>query len=255
MSTIPPLSNFPILRTAGRLARVRRLFWGLVATLSPVASGCVAGNDAEGRLSVASQAPDDGETWPANAPLEIRFDRYLATLPVRSPGIRLVSADTDVPLGLLYDPVERALLLQPEFELTPGVGYLLTVDAGAIRALDGTTLGETVEIGFVATPGGAQPPQPTVDFEADVRPIFERRCSCHGAPPLTWPELTPESLVDVASRANPALSLVAPGAPLRSQLVRKLLPGYPGVPGQPMPPEGPLSADALHTVLDWVRDL
>ncbi len=259
MSTIPPLSNFPSSRTAGRFAHVRGLFRSLLATLLPgvsgCLSGCVAGNDAEGRLTVAAQAPEDGEPWPANAPIEIRFDRYLATVPVTSAGVRLVSAETDVPLGLLYDPVERAVLVQPEIELTPGVGYAFTLEPGAVRALDGTTLAEPLEIGFVAVAGGARPPAPTVDFDADVRPIFERRCSCHGPPPLTWPELTPEGLFDVPSRRNPALALVAPGAPLRSQLVRKLLPAYPGVSGQSMPPEGPLSADALHTVLDWVRDL
>lgn len=255
MSTIPPLSNFPSSRTAGRFARVRGSFGSVLATLLPLVAGCVAGNDAEGNLAVASQAPDDGETWPANAPLEIRFDRYLATVPVSSPGVRLVSADADVPVGLLYDPVYRAVLIQPAFELTPGVGYQLTMDAGALRALDGTMLDAPLEIGFLAVPGGARPARPVVDFEADVRPIFERRCSCHGPPPATWPELTPEGLVDVSSRRNPALSLVAPGAPLRSQLVRKVLPAYPGVAGEGMPPEGPLPAAALHTILDWVRDL
>lgn len=225
------------------------------STTAAILAGCVAGVDGHGPLALVSSSPEDGETWPANAPLVLRFDRYLATVPSTSPDVTLVSGEVVVPIGLLYDPVERAVVVAHPDELTPGVGYVLTFAPDALRGLDGGRLDGPLSLGFVATAGGLEPVAPAPDFEADIRPLFAHRCGCHGPPPLVWPELSPDSLLDVPGRRSWPLSLVSPGAPLRSGLVRKILPGYPGVAGAPMPPEGPLSTRELRLIVDWVRDL
>lgn len=263
MSTSPPLANFPIRRITGGVARdrcgpircVRRLV--VAAGLASVGGpGCVwEADDPAAYLQVVETSPSEGGTWPANAPLSVRFDRYLAAPTTRTDVVTLASGDALIPVGLTYDPVERALVLSPTEELVPGVGYLLTLPESVVEGLDGATLEEPLTLGFVAVAGGAAPPEPPVDFATQVRPLFEARCSCHGPSPATWPPLTPEGLVDVASRARPDVALVAPGVPLESGLVQKVLPGYPGLVGEAMPPAGSLSAAELRVLVDWVRDL
>lgn len=255
MSTVQPPPNFAAGRLPGRFARLGPV--GRLLRCAPLVglAACVTGIDGHGALTLRSSSPVDGATWPANAPLVLRFDRYLGTVPSVSPSVSLVSGDVPVPVGLLYDPVERAVVVLPAEELTPGVGYLLTISEESLRGLDGSTLSEPLEIGFSATAGGVRPADPLVDFEADVRPVFERRCGCHGPPPLAFPALEPASLIDRPGRRSGALPLVAPGAPLRSGLVRKILPGYPGVTGDSMPPEGTLPTNELRVIVDWIRDL
>jgi hypothetical protein len=93
------------------------------------------------------------------------------------------------------------------------------------------------------------------DFETDVRPLLERRCGCHGPAPAEWPPLEPEVLAHEPSRGDPHLVLLDPGAPMRSALVLKVLPGYPGISGGSMPPGAPLSEAERRVLFDWVRSL
>lgn len=217
-------------------------------------AGCVAGDDAPADLKVAGTSPENGGTWPARRALEVRFDRYLSTF-MEPASMSLTSGEVGVPLAPLYDPVSRALLVQPVDELVPGLGYTLIVQPGAVWGLDGQTLDEPVRLDFVATAAVPDPPAPEVDFERDLAPLFAGRCSCHGPPRNQYPELTPEALVEQPSQRQPGAILVRPGLPLRSMLVRKVLPGYPGVPGEQMPPGETLPAAELRRLIDWIGSL
>ena len=217
-------------------------------------AGCVAGDDAAMDLKVAGTSPASGGTWPADRSVVIRFDRYLSTS-MDPAAMTLTSGERTVPVAPLYDPVERALLVQPAEELVPGVAYTLTVQPGAVYGLDGQTLSEDLRLGFFATSALPEPPAPRVDFERDLAPLFAGRCACHGPPRRQHPELTEEGLIDRPSQRQPGALLVRPGLPMRSMLVRKLLPGYPGVPGEQMPPGDTLPASDLRRIIDWIDTL
>ncbi len=252
MSTVPPQANFPIRRTAGRFAAAARVAARGVVALG--VTGCVAGED-EPTLAVVSTDPAQGAAHGALAPLEIRFDGYLATVPLSSTSVRLVSGEVEIAVGLLGDPVRRALVVRPLDELVPGLGYTLTIEPEAVRGLDGRRLPEAFVLDFVATAAGARPPDDPPDFENDVRPLLERRCGCHGPAPAEWPPLEPATLAYTPSRGDPHLVLLDPGAPMRSALVLKVLPDYPGVSGDAMPPGAPLSEAERRVLFDWVRSL
>lgn len=217
-------------------------------------SACVAGKD-EPSLAVVSTDPPAGAAHPAMAPLEVRFDAYLATVPLTSSAVRLTSGEVEVPIGLLGDPVARALVVHPLDELVPGLAYTLTVEPAAVRSLDGRRLDDAFTLDFVATATGARPASAPPDFETDVRPLLERRCGCHGPAPAEWPPLEPDALTFTPSRADPRRVLLDPGAPMRSALILKVLPGYPGVSGQLMPPGAPLAERERRLLFDWVRSL
>lgn len=255
MSTVPPQANFPIRRTAGRFAALGRVVVaGFSAAISVGGSACVAGQD-EPSLAVVSTDPSPDDAHPAMAPLEVRFDAYLATVPLTSPAVRLTSGEVEIPIGLLGDPVARALVVRPLDELVPGLAYTLTIEPSAVRGLDGRRLDDVFTLDFVATATGVQPASTPPDFETDVRPLLERRCSCHGPAPAEWPPLEPDALAFTPSRADPRRVLLDPGAPMRSEVVLKVLPGYPGVSGQLMPPGAPLPEGERRLLFDWIRSL
>ncbi len=204
---------------------------------------------------MVSTSPVEAGTLAADAPILIRFDRYLAPLPVDAATLMLTSGERPVDGAVLYDPVAKGLAFQPTEELVPGLAYTLTLTPDAVRGLDGAQLDEDATLDFRATPADGLPPPPPVDFERDIAPILAGRCSCHGLAPLSYPQLTPEALVEVPSLRTPYLNLVEPGVPLRSLLVRKILPGYPGVQGEDMPPDGPLSHAEQRLIVDWVRGM
>jgi hypothetical protein len=225
-------------------------------------TACTSGADAPTLAVVATQPPASGE-HAANRPIRLEFDRYLypvfAQTGAEGEGIRLVSGDIDVPLEARYDVVGRALELAPREALSPGVGYRLDVAPGAVFGLGGETLAEPISLGFWAglpelTMGEPQTP---LDFERDVAVVWAGRCGCHGPAEegRVPPALTEDALVGQPSVRFPGLALVQPGQPLRSALVRKLLPDYPGLRGEAMPPSGPLEDAALRRVLAWIEGL
>lgn len=256
MSTVPPLAIFPNRRSAGRFAAIGRVL--VVTFVGGAAAGgvsaCVTGED-EPNLHVVATDPPEGAAHPATAALEVRFDAYLATVPLSSAAVRLTSGEVEIPVGLLGDPVARALVVRPLDELVPGLAYTLTVEPEGVRALDGRRLGAVFTLDFVATATGVRPPIEPPDFDADVRPLLERRCGCHGPPPAEWPPLEPAELAFTPSRADPHRVLLDPGAPMRSALILKILPGYPGVSGEGMPPGDALPESERRLLFDWVRSL
>lgn len=100
-----------------------------------------------------------------------------------------------------------------------------------------------------------------VSFAADVQPIFSANCSayCHlggGAGYLDLrPDVAYDSLVDVDALCDPAADArVVPGSPGSSVLLRRLS-GDPDLcGGNPMPPGGPLAADEIAIIEQWVLD-
>jgi len=258
MSTVPTHANFPIRRSVGRFAaRGRTLVLAVVAGTGAgtgAVSACVSGDD-DPSLRVVGTEPPEGQAHPATAPLEIRFDAYLGPVPLSSAAVRLNSGEVEVPVGLLDDPIARALVLRPIDELVPGLTYTLTVEPAAVASLDGRRLEAAFTLNFVATATGVRPASGPPDFDADVRPLLERRCGCHGPPPAVWPPLEPEVLLFAPSRADPHRVLLDPGAPMRSALILKVLPGYPGVSGVGMPPGSPLPESERRLLFDWVRSL
>jgi hypothetical protein len=61
-----------------------------------------------------------------------------------------------------------------------------------------------------------------------------------------------DALVDVDSSGSPGNTLVIPGDPDNSYLVRKLE-GGPDIVGDQMPPGGELDADRLQLLRDWIE--
>ncbi len=206
-------------------------------------------------LSAVSSTPAEGVSWPADAPLRVRFDGWLAPDSLNADGVSLRSGEIEFGFSLAYDPVDRSLLVIPPVDLRVGLAYALTVSPDAVRGLDGRPLVDPLEVGFIAgPPEGARVASAPVAFER-LTAIFDQQCGCHGPEPLAWPPLTPEGLVGVRSRRAPERRLVVPGQPLESELVLALLTDYPGV-GAPMPLGGPpLAADRVRTVIAWVEGL
>jgi hypothetical protein len=206
-------------------------------------------------LSVVTSAPRAGARHPAADPLRVRFNRYLDPRLDWDLAVTLTSADVPIGIDVGYDPAGPDLVVLPRLALRPGLGYRVVVAADAVRGIDGSTLDDDVEIGFVAAPGEAAPPPAPVDFDADLAPLFARRCGCHGPEPAVYPPLTAGALLGLEPQRDPTLPFVAPGAPLRSLLVLKVLPGYPGLLGETMPPDHPLAPDEIRQVVEWVRAL
>lgn len=79
--------------------------------------------------------------------------------------------------------------------------------------------------------------------------------SCHGSSTggllLDGTSSDYDRLVDVASAAAPGETLVIPGDPDNSYLVKKLE-GAADIVGDPMPQMGPLSDDKIQLVRDWI---
>lgn len=215
-------------------------------------SACLIAGEEQSALHVVESEPAAGAVHPASAPLRVRFDRYL------DPGMdwpraaALRSGDAEFAVTVAYDPAGPGLVVVPRNALRPGLGYVLRLPAERLRGIDGSTLGADIEIPFRAAPAVVQPAPRPVDFEADLSPIFDRACGCHGPEPAVYPPLTREALLTLPSRRHPDLPLVEPGGPLRSMLVLKVLPGYPGLLGESMPPEAPLPPDEIRLVVEWV---
>lgn len=219
--------------------------------------GACAPDDAAPRLQVVSAEPAQGAASPADAPLRVRFDAWLDPDGIAAGAIDLRSGELSFGFNTAYDPVDRALLIIPPVDLRVGLAYTLEVEPAAVRGLDGRRLPEPYVVEFVVGP--------PINVRADGAPVaferlqglFAQACDrCHGPEPLAWPPLTEAALLMGESQRDPGRRLVAPGRPLESQLVLKLLPGYPGVHGAAMPLEGPaLTPDQVRTVVGWVEGL
>lgn len=200
---------------------------------------------------VVSTAPGSGDSWAADRSLRIVFDRYLDASSINPAGIRLQSGAVNVSFVAGHDPVERALVVQPVVPLRPGLGYTLTVDAGAVASLGGDALEEAVVVALRAGPVEGVRVAAPVEFARDVAPVFAARCGCHGPAPAVFPALWPAALVGEPSARRPGAWLVVPGAPLESELVRRILPDYPGTRGM----EKVLTDAERRLIVRWVAEL
>ncbi len=223
--------------------------WSLILGLF-LGLGCVAEEDPE-VLTLSGSEPFNGGTHPVDAPIRLRFEQYLFDSPSQGLGIELVSGDRNAAVSVAYDPVDRALVLQPDRELRVGLGYVLRVPADSVFGFGGERLAEDLEIDFRAGPRVDYTPRPPVDFELHLLPKLEASCYCHGED--AWPPLDPATWVGQAARRQPERSLVVPGEALQSYLIQRVLADYPGVRGAPMPTEAPLDAETLKALVSWVE--
>ena len=113
----------------------------------------------------------------------------------------------------------------------------------------------TMFVALIAAAAAAQ----TVDYDADVQPLFDTHCVfCHGSSqPAAGLDLSAgqsyENLVDAAS-ANYAPALrVAPGDPDESVLWNKL--ADTGEFGGVMPQGGQIPQDRIEVITTWILEL
>jgi hypothetical protein len=207
-------------------------------------------------LRVVAIDPDPGGEHAADAPLRIVFDGYLDPAMDFDRAVVLTSAEVAFEVAVGYDPTGPALVVQPPVSLRPGLGYRLRVDAEVVRGVDGRSLAADHESGFIARPARGRVDTPPIDFEADLAPALAAHCGCHGEEPQAFPPLRPDALINQPARADPERLLVAPGEPLASELVLKVLPDYPHVRGLGMPPEGPpLPAAVVRDLVRWIEEI
>lgn len=199
---------------------------------------------------VIATHPAAGALWAADRPLEVQFDTWLEPATVEDGRVELTSGELGAAVWVEYDPVGPSLVIHPFVALRPGLGYRLAIDGEGLAPLGGGPGAASIELGFRAgAPVGWQPPP--MPSDAEMLALFDRRCGCHGPAPAAFPALTRQALVGVPSHRQPERLLVAPGRPLESQLVLRVLDGYPGVRGQPKV----LSDDERRQIVRWVRGL
>ena len=91
-----------------------------------------------------------------------------------------------------------------------------------------------------------------VDFNADVRPIFNERCiACHGGVKQTsgFSVLFRSEALDTTESGRPA---ILPGRPGHSELMRRVAHSDPD---ERMPPEGPpLTEEQIETLARWIDE-
>lgn len=147
-----------------------------------------------------------GGTIAADGVLQIAFDRYLLPSTITRQSYVILGGDNrpipTAPLKTVYDPVARTVTIAGpggpgEAWLTVDQPYKLVLlvprdaqsDLGGFRAIDRAALApdQPREFTFRAgPPAGGVPREPSVDFCADVLPVFQAKCAspvCHGAGP------------------------------------------------------------------------
>lgn len=205
-------------------------------------------------LRVVDSVPRAGGDHPSGDPIRVIFDGYLDPSINLDRAAVLASGDIVAAADVGYDPSGPALVIVPQLDLRADLAYQVTLDPARVVGLDGRTLEAPLTIGFTARSTPTTPPPDPVIFSRDLAPIFESRCGCHGPEPLAFPPLTPRALVGVASPSDPTMDLVAPGDPLRSVLLLKVLPDYPQIFGLGMPAEGPpLDGATLRKLVSWIQ--
>jgi hypothetical protein len=209
-----------------------------------------------GALNVVNSTPESGAVHANEAPIRIGFDEFLDPRMPLEQAVTLTSAELVGRVRVTYDPVDRALLVLPDRPLRVGVGYKVTVHADVVRGFAGETLAADFVLGFLAGSSDApRTPLPRVDYDAELAPVFEAKCDCHGPEPAVFPPLDPASMIGVTSQRQPDRLLVRPGRALDSYLVQRILQDYPGVRGLPMPLEAPLTRAEQRLVVSWVERL
>ncbi len=221
-------------------------------------------------MDIVGWSPTPRETGvPTDSLVNVAFSDYPDPDTVSVGTMLLTSGVFRVPEAYRVDLITRSVTMLPISELASNLGYSVTVMPG-VRSLAGCA-GQLAHAQFTTGDGpigGSPPPPPTF---ADIAPIFAARCAgnCHADPdggcldaPVAGLSLCASdarnALIDVPSRENATLALVTPLGAARSYLIRKLVPSgpdggpIPGVLGQREPPDGPLPADQLRAISDWI---
>ena len=126
----------------------------------------------------------------------------------------------------------------------------------ASRAVRSAALGTFLASTIVAQPDPDESPRPAIDFDRDVRPILAQNCfACHGPDAAAR---RAELRLDVESGVR---SVVTPGAPDESELLRRIR--HPD-PGKRMPPpdsesglgqtSGGLVASEIELLARWIDE-
>ena len=150
-------------------------------------------------VSVSGANIGTGSSLPADAPIQIQFDRMLLPTTVNRQAIALLDANNAQLLPIVsYDPVARIVTLSPQPGtewLKPDQPYKVILhvaktddDPFGVRAIDRAGLWPEdphIVMGFLTTgPSGAGSSEPKSEYCRDVAPVFQQRCSassCHGA--------------------------------------------------------------------------
>ena len=228
------------------------LFRLILVVVAFLCTGGCGVDGTQGKLLIVGNSPVESADHPATDPLRIYFDRYLAPQNEWRSIATVTSGDANFGISTSYDPIERAIIVQPRYPLRPHVGFLLTIDHERLSAMDGGRLDEDFELSFVTVPAPlVEPSSEVIDFETQLTPVIEHRCGCHGPSPKAFPDLVPTSLVGQASALQPERILVKPGRPLESYLVQRLLPDYPGTRGL----NKTIESDELRLFIAWINQL
>ena len=221
----------------------------IIASLT--VSACSFGGKDE-PLQVIRTLPADGESLAANGAIRVQFDRYLDPKSIKSGEISLSSGDASASFRVGYDPVDRALVIQPRLQMRVGLQYTVSMNPDVIRGLNGSSLISAHTASFRVTPAESDNDERgPVHFNRDLIPIIENRCGCHGPEPMAFPELTPEALVDRQSQRQSARTLVTSGRPLESYLIHRILPDYPQTRGETKD----LTDEERRLFVRWVTEL
>jgi hypothetical protein len=135
------------------------------------------------------------EPLPANATVELAFDRLLSPLSISRQTFSLHDVDGYYPTPVVaYDPVARIVSLTPLYPLDTNHVFEVDVqvpsgpmDVNGLRSIDGATLAQSpLGIAFPIGPsdtGALLPSAPVTDFCRDIYPVFTNKCGmsgCHG---------------------------------------------------------------------------
>ncbi len=234
-----------------QLMQTPTLIIGLLSVVTLSLNGC---SEVPPRIQmqVVNTMPEEGGFLPSNQAIKIEFNDYLDLESLVETDIALNTGAEEVSIDLSYDPVDKMMLIIPRFGLRVGVGYELTVPSDTVRSMSGGQLTKDLTLRLRAGPPTAQQASPPpLNFDTDIRPIFEASCGCHGPAPKLFPELTPEFMLRRNSVRQPDRSPIEPGQPLESYLIQRLLPDFPGVRG----PTKMLSNSEKKRLVLWVRQM
>jgi hypothetical protein len=200
---------------------------------------------------------------------EVTFSDYPDPDTVGEPTMLLTTGVYRVPQTYRVNLARKSVLMTPDGTLGGQLGYTVTVSSGVLSLAGCGGVFEQRE--FTTGTDRANLPPPPVPALADVQAIFDAQCAggCHADPtggclpaPARGLSLCAaearDALVNVPSRENGSMALVAPLDSARSYLIRKLLPAtqgggpIPGTLGQREPPGSPLPPDQLEAIVAWI---
>jgi len=210
-------------------------------------------------FQLVRSAPQPGEPgWPRQRPVDLFFNEAPAPESLAEVDLRVFSGLIETPGQVSVDLLERRLRFIPIRPFVSAVRQQVYLSEN-VRGLSGTKLAHSLFFDFeTSTDGGGQlAARPPVSAAA-LQSTWSSRCAgCHGAAAapagvdLSTVSGALATLKDVPSSSS-SLRRVLPGDHSKSYLLRKLL-QQGGMRGLPMPPDGgPLSAEELRRVADWV---